>query len=233
MPRYTIEICGPRDEGAIFPPLGYGERLRGRWDMAKTAHRNKGQDEAGEAFKLLSLSVPVIPGLFISLDTDAKRGQVIDPLGETPDGKKIQAKIKEVFSRFSGGNPLGCGADPRPTQVHDRLTIDQIKTWLFYMRTMQDTNVAVREASSAPLPDIETIRKMPGRRASDPACTIPMRAKSEDHATETGNLYQWADEVPAGGAGELVGAGAGGSAGGTGDGGSTPPAGGKGNKGDK
>lgn len=209
MPRYTIEICGPRNEGAIFPPLGYSERLRGRWDMAKTAHRNKGQDEAGEAFKALSLEVSVIPGLFISLDTDAKKAQIIDPLGETPDGRKIQSKIREVFKRFSGGNPLNCGADPRATQTIERLSIDQIKTWLFYMRTMVDNNAAVKEMSSADLPTIDAIKRMPGRRASDPACTLPQRAKSEQNAMDSRELYPWADEVPADGKGELAGAGAG------------------------
>lgn len=210
MPKYAIEICGQRNECAIFPPLGYGERLRGRWDMAKTVHRNRDRDEAGQCYNALSLVVSVIPGLFIALDTDAKRGQIVDPLG-TPEGQAIQQKIKNVLSQFSS-NPLNTGADPRPTQTFDKMSIDDIKTWMFYMRTMLDSSQAVTVPGASTLPDIETIRRMPGRRRSDPACTMQQRARSEQHAIDSGELYQWADEVPPDA--QLVGAGAGG--GGTG-----------------
>jgi hypothetical protein len=219
MPRYTIEIAGPRNEGAIFPPIG-NERLRGRWSNAKVAHRNKTNDESGLALKQLSLAVETIPGLFISLDTTAGgrgEGSIVDPLGESPAGREIQAKIKDVLSRFSP-NALDCGSDPRPRSTFPNLGADGIKEWAFFMRTMLDSGQAA-EVGTEKLPDIETIRKMPGKRRRDPLNTGRQDAESEAEARKGHGVYRYADEVPENA--ELVGAGP--STGNGPKGGSKPP----------
>jgi hypothetical protein len=204
MPRYAIEIAGPRNERAIFSPIGK-ERLRGRWNFAKVAHLDKNKAANGEALRELSLVAPLIPGLYIVLDTDRRIGSVLDPLGESQEGKRIQAEIKKIVERYRFA--LECGADPRPKVDYPSLSADDIKTWLFHMRTMVDTGIAEVPSGVAPLPTIAEIRAMPGRRLRDPGNSGPQEAESEAEARRTGKLYRWADEVPE--AGELVAAGTG------------------------
>lgn len=195
MARFIIEVAGPRNESAMFNPIGQ-ERLRGRWSHAKVAHRNKGQGEAGELLKELSLVAETIPGLLISLDTDKREGMIVDPLGELPDGRQIHAKIKPLFDRYTS-NPLDCGCDPRPRSTYSDLSVDQIKEWAFYMRAMLDCQQAIEVPGTAKLPKKEEIStKWPGKRRRDPGNTGPQEAVSMEEHRLGRALYPWADEVP-------------------------------------
>lgn len=203
MPRYTIEVAGPKNENAIFPPLTH-ERLRGRWDFSKVAHKNWDKDDsAAQGLRELSMLHTVIPGLFISIDTEKRIGEVIDPLESLPDGKKIHADIKRTFEKY--GAPMDCGPDVQKPRKFD-LDADGVKTWAFYMRTMLDCNLAIPVGGSQPLPKIDEIKGWPGRRRRDPGNTGQQTA---DDPRDPGKLRMWADEVPEGG--ELVGAGASGN----------------------
>jgi hypothetical protein len=205
MPKYIIEVAGPKNQYVIFQPTQ--QRLRGRLSVAHVAHLRPTEVNA-ELYR----EVGDIPGIWIALDTDKKYGEILDPLKETPEGREKMAKINSVLNRYkhvSGGEKRG-----HDRSQHANLTVDQVKEWLHYMRQMVDDKIALEVTGSASLPKIDEIREMPGKRRRDPFNTGPQTARSQEHAEESGRLYRWADERPVGGKKELAGAGAGGGAGG-------------------
>lgn len=218
MPQYGIEINGPHNENAVFSPTS--TRLRGRWEMAKVAHRDREKSHAGEAYKALAVRVAVIPGIYILLDTDKRAGTIMDPMAETKEGKDILAEVNAVFKEY----PAFFGGQIEPVaKTTTALTIDQVKTWANYMRQMVDSGLAKGVGGTAVLPPRPEIALWPGKRRRDPL-NLGLQTAVDDSPREFG-LYPWADEVPVG---ELAGVGAGGDGG---AGGGNPPAGDKGGKG--
>lgn len=177
MAKYSIEVAGPGNEYTVFIPTK--TRLRGRWDFRNTSHRRP-SEELGE----LSRVAPVIPGILISLDTTTRKGQHVDPLKETDGGRKVLASVNAVQRRYS---PVGEGDKKAyETQIFEELTNDQIKEWMFYMRSLVDQNLAQYVPGSTELPDIQTIRKtVVGKRRKD-----PMANSREDTSEE-----KFVDEV--------------------------------------
>lgn len=184
MAKYSIEICGPRCESVIFNPTG--TRVRGRWDFAQNAHRDK-----AEVMKALAYEVPQIPGKIIALDTDERKGRIFDPLS-TGAGAAILAKVNEIFK--------GHGTVMEEGRAHpsedSTLTVDSVKDWLYWMRRLVDAKLAVIVPGSLDLPALDDIRAMPGRRLADPLNSSPQTLKSPDEQALYG-LYKWADEVAA------------------------------------
>lgn len=189
MAKFQIEVNGPKNEQLIFAPIG--QKLRGRWDFSRT------QRDKSDPMKALALATPVIPGIVIVLDTDAKEGQIVDPLSETRDGKAVFARIQEVAKRFLGTFDEW---QPWPLATHG-LDVDKVKTWAHFMRVAVDCGYAT-DLSSVKLPTTEDIAKWPGKRARDPLNSGPQEDKLNRFVDEV------SDEKPV-----FAGAGAGASGG--------------------
>ncbi len=196
MAEYQIEIAGPRNEYIFFPPVpavvNHRNGLRGRWDFGKTAHRDKSEGWIKE----IAFSVPVIPGMVIAVNDSLMMGSVYDPLS-LPDGAVILQKVNDIRKQYEGA-----GFEPQqawPT-VKQKLDINGLKEWLYWMRRILDRGDAIPVPGSATMPDLETIRARPGRRKADPFYTGQATAKSADNSanfgTEGYGIYPWADEVP-------------------------------------
>ena len=182
MAKYSIEINGPRCEPVIFNPTG--SRVRGRWDFAKNAHRDK-----SEVLKALAYEVPQIPGKVIAIDTDEKKGRIFDPLS-TGAGAAILAKVNEIFKNH--GTVLEEGR-AHPAEDY-ALTIDSTKDWLYWMRRLVDSKLAEHTSGSVELPTLDEIKAMPGRRLADPLNSSAQTLKAPDDQALYG-LYKYADEV--------------------------------------
>lgn len=182
MAKYSIEINGPRCESVIFAPTG--TRVRGRWEFSKNAHRDK-----AEVLKSLAYNVSTIPGKVIAVDTEEKKGRILDPLS-TGEGAKILAKINEVFKEHGTVMEQGLA---HPAEDYS-LTIDSLKDWLFWMRRLVDAGLAECTSGSTVLPELDEIRAMPGRRLADPLNSSQQSLKAPDDQALYG-LYKWADEV--------------------------------------
>jgi hypothetical protein len=174
MAVYAIEIDGPKNESLVFPPNK--EKLRGRWDFSRIAR------DKSDGMKALALACPVIPGMVVRLDTKAMTGEIVDPLGVDPEGRKVFAKVIEVAKRFPGEFDETA---PHPSTSH-KLNQDDIKTWLFAMRTAMDCGYARRTNASESLPSIDEIREMPGKRVRD-----PLNSGSQENS-----LQRFTDDVP-------------------------------------
>lgn len=186
MPDFAIEVSCPRNEYWIFPPTG--ARLRGHFSSSKVAHINK----SSEALKKLFFSIAEIPGMVVRVNTDKMTGEIVDPLEVTPEGRNTLRTINEIFK--SHGEAFG-ESKAWPTQKID-LTPDTLKDWLFWMRRGLDAKYAV-PAGGTPLPPLDEIRALPGRRVADPLYSGQCSLESPDPRAQYG-IYKWADEVPVG-----------------------------------
>jgi hypothetical protein len=184
MSQYAIEVAGPHNDNLIFSPLQ--QKLRGRWDMAKVSHRDK-----TEGMKMLALAVSVIPGQVVALNVDKSIGRIVDPLNDK-DGKAILDKCNGVFAQYR--EVFGGQHDPHPDTTHN-LNVDQVKTWLYAMRRLVDSGLAVPVSGGNPLPELDQIRAMPGRRRADPNYTGQHILTEPDDGKSAYGLYPWADEV--------------------------------------
>ena len=197
MPKVLIEVAHGRDKpnsNLLFAPLN--EKLRGRWDTAKTAHR-----DPGEAAKALA-RFHIIPGLYLELDADLKSlvgvGRCYDPLRETAEGRAMWTQLEVVFRQYP---ELG-GPFELLKPIERQLAADGIKEWAYWMRRLIDGEKAIYVSGSgtAQLPSLDEIRRWPGKHRADPWNT----------GRQEKELEPWRDVVPLPGErGELVGAGAG------------------------
>ena len=161
MAKYSIEIAGPQNEYVLFVPTK--DRLRGRWDWSNVTHR----DTSEELKEIARVTRSGIPGRVVSLDTSAKRGSIVDPLKETAEGRKMLEAMNSVYRRYSASS--GGEKAANETQVFEDLDQDNIKEWLFYMRSLVDQGYARHVPGSTELPDLQTIRRsIPGKRRKDP-----------------------------------------------------------------
>lgn len=157
MAKYEVEVSNRTNDSWLFP-VG-SQKFRGRWSYQNCAHL-----DTGEAHKALMQIVNFIPGLYIRIDTDAKKIQVLDPLSETPEGREIWDKITSKVQQFSEGG----GFKPRPTQVID-LKIDRdaagtLKSWMYWCARGIESEIAVPTKASAEWKSIEDIELMEGNR---------------------------------------------------------------------
>lgn len=199
MPVFSVEVCSGSNDYWIFPPAQM--RLRGHFSAAYVAHVNKTSD----ALRQLLSEVHDIPGIVVRVNTDQMKGEILDPLTNTPEGVRLLGRINEIFSNNPGDFPAKQrGWDLVPYE----LTTDTIKDWLYWMRRGLDSGVA-KLAGGSPLPTLDQIRAMPGKRIADPLYTG--QSTGEIPGAQYG-LDKYTDEVPTGS--QLVGAGAGGARGG-------------------
>jgi hypothetical protein len=152
MPSYTIESASAKNRRHLFAPLG--QTLRGRWTIAATAGL-----ATSSALATLHANAPEIPGIHVTLDTDKRSARVWDPLKETADGRAIWARIEPVLQQNPTDLPQG---KPWPETTRENLSVNDLKTWLFCMRSAVDAGHA--RMVGTPLPSLEEIRAMPGAR---------------------------------------------------------------------
>lgn len=191
MPKYVLEIAAgdvpgmTGNEAATFAPLGK-ERLRGRWNASKVAHRDKQRGNVGALQRELS-QIESIPGLFLALDTDKMEAARFDPLRETEDGKKLWARITAIYRKHLSNEPRLL--EP---QFIRNMSADDVKTWAWCLRELVDCHLAQYATGSERLPDKDTIAQTwPGKRMRDPGNTLI----SETDMKRFG-LPKWVDSVP-------------------------------------
>lgn len=180
MPVYTIEVAGRNNENLIFNPLR--ARLRGRWDTSRVAHR----DCSGDGAKQLR-TIAQIPGIHISVDTDAMMATVSDPLATTPEGKIIWERITSIIKQHK--REFGGEKKTYPTETVNLRESSEglgLKYWLHEMAKVVRGKDAVMVPGSAELPPIPAILSMPGKIPSDPGNT----------GRQEKDLQKWAHEVP-------------------------------------
>ncbi len=189
MTIYAIECCGPKNESFIFAPERI--KVRGRWDSSKIAHR-----DLDEVMKQITMLVPVIPGQYIILDTSREVGHIVDPLGSTPEGKEVLAKLQSVYKQYpetTGGSTTFI------PEVKQKLDHDGMKNWAYAMRRLIDSKNAVLAsfpgAAVSNLPSLEEIAAWPGKRLADPLNTGEQSAKTPEQADQNNGIYKYADEV--------------------------------------
>lgn len=201
MPVFAVEVCSADNSYWIFPPAQM--RLRGHFSAAAVAHVNKTSD----ALRRLLSEVHDIPGIVIRVDSERMRGEILDPLASTPEGTKLLARINEIFA----GNPGDFPASQRGwDSVPQELTNNTLKDWLYWMRRGIESGVA-KLIGQTPLPSLEQIQAMPGKRIADPLYTG--QSTGEAPGGQYG-LNKYTDEVPLDA--QLAGSGAGASGGGRG-----------------
>lgn len=192
MSLYCIEIDTPENGSILFAPTQV--KVRGRWTAARVAHHDK-----SEGMKALS-RIEAIPGQCISLDTDKRIGRIFESMAETPDGKRIWAEVQTVLR--SVPVEFGDGEwklhDP---QMFDSLSIDDVKTWLFYMAGLMQAKQARVAANSPPLPTQAEVRTLPGKRFRDPA--NPYIGGLDYMKPEDREKALYTDVVPVDGGGEF------------------------------
>lgn len=188
MALYTIEFVNDGNSGHIWAPSN--ERIRGRFSFANVAHRDIGSD----ALKEMSRSIRFVPGQYVQIDTEQFIGRVIDPLGETRDGKETWDKIDTIIRRHIGefGSPM----KPIPlTEV--KLSVNQMKEWLYEMARCIETGKAQVVPGSDEILTVEQARKVPGKRRRDIFNTGDQRGTGKP---DDDRLAKFTDEVkvPAG-----------------------------------
>lgn len=153
--RITIEICSNDNNSHWFGPTG--QLLRGRWTAANVARM-----DMHASLKKVS-EMPFIPGICLEVDLDTRTCRQFDPLRETEEGKRIWKAIAPVLAHFKG---MLCreGAEPWEETKIENADLDTIKDWLYWMRRAVDNGLAVVSDKSTPLPAIDAISKMPGKR---------------------------------------------------------------------
>jgi hypothetical protein len=152
MAKYTIEFDGPNNENYRFAPSA--TTLRGAWRSHRVAH-----NDMNDAMKSMS-TVPYIPGMRVTLNTDERSATVLDPLATTDEGKqiweKVLAKIKQHEAFFGAKQRL------LPPITKANLTDSEMKTWAYYMAMAVESGYAVVLSDSQQLPSVEQIRSLPG-----------------------------------------------------------------------
>jgi hypothetical protein len=151
---YVIEVASKTNQNLKFGPLGV--QLRGRWDHARAARFPLSETaQLGALFEV----APVIPGQHIYLDLDRNVAGAFDPLRETESGRRMWAKIEAHFRKAQGRN-----VQPAEKVEISGLSPDQRKDFLYWMvRTVEDGKAEVVD-SSAPLPPLDEVKAMPGKR---------------------------------------------------------------------
>lgn len=156
MAKYIFEVAGPNCENLLFQVTR--EKLRGRWEASRVA-----RFIPSEAMRDLN-TIPAIPGMHIVVDTSAKKAVIYDPLREDADGQRIWKQVHKVLKTHEYA--FGPIYDLSPP-VERTLTADDLKTWLFSLRSAYDSGILQKVAGSDELPSVEDIRRMPGKRLTD------------------------------------------------------------------
>lgn len=149
----SIEICGPQNECVMFDPTQ--NKLRGRWSHHVSSGRSM-----HESLSRVQAASSVIPGMCVAITPQAASGRIFDPLRETEAGRDIWKRIAPILKAFENFFENG---RPVPQKDFASLTADDIKEWLFRMRQLVDTGMAVLTPESAPLPTLAEIVAMPGK----------------------------------------------------------------------
>lgn len=96
-------------------------------------------------------SMPVIPGMYIELDTRTKKGRTYDPLS-LPENKELLRKIATVYKHV-----FFVEGQPDKETPFENLTDDNVATWLYWM--MRAVNDGDARVVSGRVPDLEEIKR--------------------------------------------------------------------------
>lgn len=170
--RYAIEICigereknGRRFTGAIagqyyFHPAG--RSLRSRFTPADFA-----VFDCNENIKALMLNVGKIPGEIIYCDLATNEWGMVDPLQTHKPGSPTAKTVEKLQNVMRSHFGQGSGVKFKNPTVNKLFTPDDEKNILYWMARAIKSGSAVVCEGEPPLPTIDEIKKMPGRRKVD------------------------------------------------------------------
>ncbi len=186
---FEIEIAGPNNENHQFGPTKH--ILRGRWSAHHVAEFSK-----HDALNRIHKIAPVIPGMRVRVEK-VKGGSytcsIYDPLRDTDEGRALWEKLRPACE----GTPFfpGKGKIELPESVtFPMCDHDTVKTWMYAMVRVVDAGYGIITKESNPLPTLEQVKAMPGRRRRE---HFAMRQLQPE------DMY--ADAVPVGGAASAAG----------------------------
>jgi hypothetical protein len=163
----VIEIDDGQNNAVMFGPSR--KRLRGLWSPHNLT--------LGDTSSAGLLQMPVIPGQRVRLDCRARRGEITDPLSRE-DMEGLLAKINERH-RFSF---QGQQVTYVPESVKEKMTAEEVASWLYWMWRAVRAGHARLAPGSAPLPNDEAeIRKIfPGVAIKKDFWHAESKGKPED-----------------------------------------------------
>jgi hypothetical protein len=139
----------PINGSVLFQPLA--EKLRGRWTTHKILHTTMHA-------ALQSMPSP-IPGEMVGVNIATKTVRKFDPLS-LPENADLWNAMKEHYRNYQEYFGMMNKLMPGYEQAGCDNTV--LKTWLYWMRRIVDAGVAIVVPKSAPLPNADLIKKLPG-----------------------------------------------------------------------
>ena len=131
----VIEMGDEKNSNFFFDPLN--KILRGALDVSKVTSKGKG------------LAVGNIPGLRVGLTISGKTARIFDPLG-LPNERGRLDHINEARRRNFESEVKAC-----PQETYEKMTDNQIGTFLYWMRRYVEEKKAVVMPGSARLNGFE------------------------------------------------------------------------------
>jgi hypothetical protein len=113
----TVEVADENNRNLLFGPTQV--RLRGRWDWANLAR--------GETSEVGLTKMPVVPGMYLSVNVRQHQARVDDPLG-FPANRALLTTVNAVHMAL-----WNFGTGPVDPVVYEGLTDDQLATWLYWI----------------------------------------------------------------------------------------------------
>lgn len=113
----TVEVADEYNRNLLFGPTQV--RLRGRWDWANLAR--------GETSEAGLTKMPVVPGMYLSVNVRQRQARVDDPLA-FPQNRALMTTVNAVHTAL-----WNFGTTPVDAVVYEGLTDDQLATWLYWI----------------------------------------------------------------------------------------------------
>lgn len=129
MNTVEVEIDGPRNQSAYFPPLDV--TLRGRFDPTRIPTEGEGLGALVRAFPNGG-----IPGQRLVLDPATGTGTIVEPLADPAN-----AKVRQAIEAFHKERNIAAGGleFPIAARVHPGV---HLPTWLGWLKRLVESGVA-------------------------------------------------------------------------------------------
>ncbi len=141
--KFAVEIADRKNRSVKWP---LDERiLRGRWEKANLPNGTTVNE---------SFNMPDLPGLVLKIDTAAKEASIYDPLAMPQQAKLLERAKKANLAAF------GADASPEEPVKYVHMTDHEMKSFVYYVRRLIDTEQCRVLAGTVPL--MTEIDQMPG-----------------------------------------------------------------------
>lgn len=113
----TVEVADENCRNLLWGPTQ--DRLRGRWDWSKLPR--------GETSERGLTKMPIIPGLYITVQPRERRAVILDPL-TLPENARTLAEVSAAHAFLWNQSIV-----PVETRTYENLSPNQLATWLYWM----------------------------------------------------------------------------------------------------